>query len=70
MEVTKDQIVFFLSRHVKAAQNKASFDHTAAASCGMSYEERNRRTKDTEDQLVEAACLERALQIVKIHAPW
>jgi hypothetical protein len=65
MDVTKEQIVFFLSRHVKAAKNKSSFDHAAAANAGMPYEERNKRTKDVEDRAVEAACLEKALEIVK-----
>lgn len=69
MDVTKEQIVFFLSRHAKAAKSRTEFDHEAAANRGMPYEQRNSMIEAAKDGAVEAACLEKALEIVKIHVP-
>jgi hypothetical protein len=65
MDVTKDQIVFVLSRHAKMAKARTEFDHEAAAKRGMPYEQRTAMTEAAKDSITEAACLEKALEIVK-----
>lgn len=65
MDVTKDQIVFFLSRYAKMAKARTEFDHEAAARREMPYEQRNAMVEAAKESVVEAACLEKALEIIK-----
>jgi len=70
MDVNKDQVVFFLNRHVKVARASAEFDHEAAAKRGMPYEQRQKMVEVAKEAELESACLVKAMEIIQGHESW
>jgi hypothetical protein len=67
MDVNKEQVVFFLSRHVKMVKALTEFDQEAAAKRGMPYEQRTKMVEAAKDAELEAVCLDKAMEIVQSH---
>lgn len=70
MDVTKEQVKFFLSRYAKLAQARTEFDHEAAARRGMPYDQRQKMVEAAKEAELESACLAKAMEIVEAQETW
>ncbi len=65
--MTKDKVLFHLSRHVRAVEDIAEVDLEFMAKRGMSYGERRTAVAKAEEAKPEAEALRAALECVQEH---
>lgn len=63
-EVKKELVLLYLNRYVKLAEARSLFDHEAAATRGMPYDQRQKMVADSEDAKQEFVAIKKAYDIV------
>jgi hypothetical protein len=66
---SKDKVLFYLGRHLRAAEEKANVDLLQAAKEGKSYPERRAALEKTEEAGHEARALRRAFEYIRNTMP-
>jgi len=67
MSMKKEKILFYLSRHLRAAEDRAKVDQEELARQGKNYSERLKRTEESDGAMDEREALQIAYDFVRDH---